>query len=58
VFAKKEKKEDLDRFGGRIDALERVLNSKKIKKWGKAPARKHIAPRPARSSGNSSLSPG
>lgn len=37
VFSKKEKKADLDKFIGRINQIERVLNSKKNKKEGKAP---------------------
>jgi hypothetical protein len=35
VFSKKEKKADLEKFGGRIDQVERVLRSKRSKKEGK-----------------------
>lgn len=35
VFSKKETKADLDKFGGRINQVERVLRSKKNKKEGK-----------------------
>ena len=35
VFSKKETKADLDKFGGRINQVERVLRSKKTKKEGK-----------------------
>lgn len=35
VFAKKETKKDLDKFNGRIEALEKVMASKQRKKGGK-----------------------
>lgn len=35
MFSKKESKKDLDKFNGRVDALERVMASKQRKKGGK-----------------------